>query len=92
MTDVQLRRARIGLGIAVLGLLVAAASLLPTVTPVGRFPWLILVGSVIYLPGGFLIAAHARGDQGKSWLLALRVIRLAFAAVMLVVVLRMFAN
>lgn len=82
---------KLGLGMAVTGLAVALLSVVPAVTPPDGFPWLLLAGSAIYLPGGFMLVFGTRGTEQRSAMLALRFVRLGFVAVLAVVLWRMMS-
>lgn len=77
-----------GLAVCILGLVIAALSLLPGGSP-GAFPWPLFAGTMIYFPGALMIAYFARGEKGKQTLSLLRFIRLGFAGLMLVIVMKM---
>lgn len=83
---------KVGLGLAIVGLAVALLSLLPSVTPRGVFPWPLLVGSAIYLPGAFMLIFGSKGMEQRSAMSTLRFVRLGFVAVLAVVLFRMMAG
>lgn len=83
---------KIGLGLAVTGLVVALLSAVPSVSPKGSFPWAIIVGTFFYLPGAFLLVFGTKGDERKAALSSLRFIRLGFVAVFAYVVFQMVSG
>ncbi|MCW5935776.1 MAG: hypothetical protein KIT11_00520 [Fimbriimonadaceae bacterium] len=67
-------------GTAILGLLIAATSLLS----VNRdLPIAIFIGAAVYLIGGLWLTLVVRGKDVKVWQLRLRFVRLGFVAVFL---------
>lgn len=81
-------KVRIGLGAAVVGLVLAAVSLTPQFVR-DPFPWPLITGIVFYLFGSVFLAANARGQAGKDALSTLRIVRLLFFALVLMMMFRM---
>ncbi|MCH7945234.1 MAG: hypothetical protein IIC73_04360 [Armatimonadetes bacterium] len=82
---------KLGLGMAMAGLAVALLSVFPAVTPRDGFPWPLLAGSAIYLPGAFMLIIGTRGMGQRSAMTTLRFVRLGFVAVLAVVLWRMMS-
>lgn len=82
-------RARIGFGVCVGSALVAAATLLPAFSGPLAVPWPLFVGAVLYLFGAAMIVTALKSPEAKVWLGWLRLVRIGFAAVVLVIILRM---
>ena len=80
---------KIGLGLCVFGLAVGLTALVPSISGPGAFPWPVFAGTMIYLPGALMVAYFARGDKGRNALSLLRFVRLGFAVVMLIAVMRL---
>lgn len=89
--DTKAKMRAAGYVLAALGLLVAAASLVPAVVPKGEFAWPIFVGSFIYLNGAFLVFIGSQTADRKAHMVRLRFIRLGFVAVLLLVIWQLFA-
>ena len=78
-----------GYALAVLGLVMAASSLLPAINPQNSVPWPLFVGSFVYLHGGFLVVLGSRGPDAKAHVGRLRFVRLGFVAVVAILVMRL---
>ena len=76
---------KIGLGLCIVGLLVAFLSVVPAIVPPGGFPWPVFVGSMIYFPGAITAFMSAKGKERNKTFNQLRFIRLGFLAVMILV-------
>lgn len=72
-----------GFGLAVVGLLVAMGGLIPGVVPKGQFPWPIIAGSAIYIPGAFLAFFSSKGKSRNQVFAWLRFVRMGFFVLML---------
>ena len=83
---------KLGLGMAAAGLVVALLSVVPAVVPREGFPWPLLVGSAIYLPGAFVLIFCTKGMERRSAMTTLRFVRLGFVAVLAVVLYRMMSG
>lgn len=79
----------VGFAIAVLGLLIAATSLVPTWFDHDDFPWPLFVGSFIYLNGSFLTFFTAPKSEKRQAMVRLRFVRLGFLALVGIVVWRL---
>ena len=66
---------------SIVGLCIAVLALFPSVSPSEAFPWPLLVGSFIYLPGAFMVMIASRGPGMKEAMGKLRFVRLGFIAV-----------
>ena len=83
---------KLGLGMAMAGLAVALLSVFPAVTPRDGFPWPLLVGSAIYLPGAFILIFSTRGLERRTSMTTRRFVRIGFVAVLAVVLYRMMSG
>ena len=83
---------KIGLCTAVGGLVVALLSFVPVISPKGSFPWALIVGATIYLPGAFLLVFGSKGADRKAAIGKLRFVRLGFIAVFAFVIFRMMSG
>ncbi|HXH61028.1 MAG TPA: hypothetical protein VNI20_06680 [Fimbriimonadaceae bacterium] len=88
----QERMRKNGFTIAIAGLAVAALSLIPPLTPKQGFPWLLILGSFVYLPGAFMVLVSSKGPDAKLIMGKLRFIRLGFIAIFALVVWQMFSR
>jgi hypothetical protein len=79
-----------GYVLAVLGLFVAASSLV--LFSKEQFPWTLFLGSFVYLFGAFMVFFGSRKDDPKTAMARLRFIRLGFVAVFALLVWKMVAN
>ena len=86
----QRRLAQSGFLLACVGLAIAAVSVLPGVLSIGSFPWPLIVGTAIYLPGAFMVMIGSRGPGMKEAIGRLRFVRLGFIAVFAFAVFRLF--
>lgn len=77
---------QIGLGLCVLGLVIAALSVVPAVVAPGGFPWPIFVGSMVYFPGAFMAFFLSKGKNRNKMFNQLRFVRLGFIAVIILIV------
>ncbi len=76
---------QIGLGLCLLGLVVAFLSIVPAVVPSGGFPWPVFVGSLIYFPGAMMAFMLTKGKERNKTFNQLRLVRLGFLIVMVLV-------
>lgn len=79
---------KIGYSLCILGLAVAFLTLIPAIVPINVLPWPIFVGSMIYLPGSFLIFFTAQGQDRNAAFNKIRMIRLGFLAVVVILTVR----
>ncbi|MBL8064750.1 MAG: hypothetical protein JNM34_02710 [Chthonomonadaceae bacterium] len=79
---------QLGFNIALVGCAIVALTLVPAFSANQALPWPLLLGSTIYLAGGLLAAMNARGSEGKALMGRLRSVRLAFAILALLALLR----
>lgn len=82
---------RAGFGIAIGGLVIASLSLVPQLSPREQFPWPLMVGAFVYLPGAFFVLVGSRGANAREVMGRLRFVRLGFVAVFAIVVWRMLS-
>lgn len=84
--------AKIGFSVAVAGLALSLLSLVPAVVSAKDFPWPLLVGSFVYLPGAFLVMIGSRGEQMKEAMGKLRFVRMGFIAVFAIAIMRIVGS
>ena len=77
-------RRKVGLSIAISGIGIAAINLVPAVFYWSAVPWLLIIGSLVYVPGALLYSMNAKGMDRKQITLRLGLIRLGFVAVLVV--------
>jgi hypothetical protein len=82
----------LGYALAVLGLAIAAVSLVPAWFDRDDFPWPLFIGSFVYLNGAFLAFFSAPRAEKKGAMLRLRYVRLGFVALVGVIVWRLVAG
>ena len=82
------RLSNIGFFTAVAGLGIALLSLIPSLSEGQILPWPLIVGSTVYLLGGFCLAFNARGPEGKKAMVRLRFVRLSFVVIFLILLQR----
>lgn len=83
---------KVGLGMAMAGLAVALLSVVPSISSREAFPWALMVGAAIYLPGAFLLVFGTKGEDRKAAIGKLRFVRLGFIAVFAFVIFRMMSG
>lgn len=75
-------KVKLGLGLALVGLGISCLSLLPAFRA-QQFPWPFVIGAVLYIPGGLMVALSARGPERNKHMLMLRALRLGFFVVLI---------
>lgn len=84
-------RVKIGYGLCIAGLVIALISLIPLIVPPDQLPWPVFVGSMVYLPGSFLVFFSSKGTDRKVQFNRIRLIRLGFFAVIAISCLRIMS-
>lgn len=77
---------KIGIGLAIFGLIVASLSLLPGFNSLegGAIPLMLIgIGSFFYIPGAFMVFFSERKEKMKPMMGYLRWIRLAYAVIVM---------
>ena len=82
------RSVRFGFALCIVGFLIALGTFIPQVVGPHDFPWPVLAGSLVYMPGAFLAFASARGPGRNQVIMWVRVIRFGFFAILMIGMLR----
>lgn len=63
---------------------------MPNVVPPGDFPWPVLLGSAVYLPGSFMAFFGCKKEERRQVVTTVRLIRFGFVAILVVGMVRIF--
>ena len=85
-------RIKLGFGLCIAGLAIAALSLIPAIVAPNELPWPIFAGSIVYFPGSILVFFSSRGADRKKHYNAVRFVRLGFVGVIVLLTIRLFSN
>lgn len=81
-------RIKIGYGFCLTGLAIALLSLVPSIVPPDQVPWPVFVGTMVYMPGSFLVFFSAKGMERNRHFNTIRMVRLGFFAVIAILTAR----
>jgi hypothetical protein len=79
-----------GMALCVAGLVISLLSYMPSIRSGMVFPWPVLVGSAVYLPGAFGVFMGTKGADRTKALTTLRFIRLGFAFILISVLIQVW--
>lgn len=83
---------KIGFALCVVGLAIALLSLVPAIVPDGELPWPVFVGSMVYLPGSFLVFFTSKGKDRATQVNKVRLVRIGFFAVIALMSLKVLSS
>lgn len=69
---------RAGFVLCIIGLVIAASSVIPAVVGPTDFPWPLFVGGFIYLPGAFMAFLGTKPSERMKMMNSIRMVRVGF--------------